>query len=241
MAKSALEESLAAAQDEVTTLKQQAMTVEESIAALQAQLDETQQCADAAAEHVRFLEEKAEQENAAHETAVAELSAKIDDLNVQAANAARAAEEAMAAAIADHAASMEQAKCEKEALEAVNAALEVTKTELEARVAQAAGALNASDELKELRRKYKEETTRLNLALKSASHGSKGTERAADKAQKEMEKLRNQVKDLEGKLRAALADKNKAQLEKAGVERELRMAKTKEEKLSKNLDKVCFF
>lgn len=110
--------------------------------------------------------------------------------------------------------------------------------ELEARVATAAGALNAADELKELRRKYKEETIRLNQALKSASMGSKGNEKAADRAQKDIDRLRNQVKDLEGKLRVAVQDKNNAQMEKAGVERELRQFKAQHEKLSKNMDKV---
>ena len=40
------------------------------------------------------------------------------------------------------------------------------------------------------RRKYKEETTRLNQQLKSASHGSKATDKQADRLQKEIDKLR---------------------------------------------------
>lgn len=40
------------------------------------------------------------------------------------------------------------------------------------------------------RRKYKEETTRLNQQLKSASMGSKANDKAADRLQKEVDKLR---------------------------------------------------
>jgi len=39
-------------------------------------------------------------------------------------------------------------------------------------------------------RKYKEETTRLNQQLKSASMGSKANDKAADRLQKEVDKLR---------------------------------------------------
>lgn len=42
----------------------------------------------------------------------------------------------------------------------------------------------------ESRQKYKEETTRLNQALKSASMGSKANDKAADRLQKEVDKLR---------------------------------------------------
>lgn len=42
----------------------------------------------------------------------------------------------------------------------------------------------------ELRRKYKDETTRLNQALKSASVGSKATDKQADRLQKDIDKLR---------------------------------------------------
>ena len=40
------------------------------------------------------------------------------------------------------------------------------------------------------RQKYKEETTRLNQQLKSASMGSKANDKAADRLQKEVDKLR---------------------------------------------------
>ena len=40
------------------------------------------------------------------------------------------------------------------------------------------------------RRKYKEETTRLTAQLRSTSAGTKGTEKVADRMQKEIDKLR---------------------------------------------------
>ena len=40
------------------------------------------------------------------------------------------------------------------------------------------------------RRKYKDEVARLNQALKSASAGSRATDKAADRAAKEVDKLR---------------------------------------------------
>ena len=40
------------------------------------------------------------------------------------------------------------------------------------------------------RRKYKEETAKLNQQLKSTSMGSKGNEKEADRLKKEIEKLR---------------------------------------------------
>ena len=42
----------------------------------------------------------------------------------------------------------------------------------------------------------------------------------------------------EGRLRSAIADKNSFQLEKAGLERELKAARSQAEKLTKNMDKV---
>lgn len=39
--------------------------------------EETQQCKDAAAEHVSFLEEKAEQEAAAHEAALSDIQNQL--------------------------------------------------------------------------------------------------------------------------------------------------------------------
>ena len=88
------------------------------------------------------------------------------------------------------------------------------------------------------RRKYKEETARLNQQLKSASMGSKGTEKQADRLQKEIDKLRGKLVESEAKLRTAVQDKTNSQLEKAGVERELKALRAQAEKLTKNMDKV---
>ncbi len=49
---------------------------------------------------------------------------------------------------------------------------------------------------------------------------------------------RQKATEQEGKLRAAIADKNNFQLEKAGLERELKALRSQAEKLTKNMDKV---
>lgn len=51
---------------------------------------------------------------------------------------------------------------------------------------------------------------------------------------------RQKVSEQEGKLRSAIADKNTFQMEKAGLERELKAARAQAEKLTKNMDKVCW-
>lgn len=226
-ARGELEAAVEAGAQQILQLKGEVESLQESVATLEAQLKETQECADAAAEHVKFLEEKAEQEAASAEAEKKELEAATEALRQE-----------MAAAAEIHAAAMETAALEREAMEGVNAALEAAKAELEGKVALAAASLTAAEELKELKRKYKEEVARLNQALKSASMGSKGTEKAADRAAKETDRLRGQVKDLEGKLRAALADKNTAQLDKAAVERELRGARAQLDKLSKSMSRI---
>ena len=78
----------------------------------------------------------------------------------------------------------------------------------------------------------------MNQQLKSASMGSKGTEKQADRLQKEIDKLRGKLVESEAKLRTAVQDKTNSQLEKAGVERELKALRAQAEKLTKNMDKV---
>lgn len=77
----------------------------------------------------------------------------------------------------------------EEALSKRRAAQEQVK-QLEEKLVAAAGGLAAAEELKELRRRHKEDVARLTLALKSANQGFKGNEKASDRAQKEAEKLR---------------------------------------------------
>ena len=227
-AKAAVEASLNAREADVEQLQGELEVQREAHAALVAQQEETQACADAAAQHVLFLEEKAETEAAEAEKEKKTFEDQLEGVRGEMASAEEAHSTALAAAAE-----------EREALSAVNAALEEAKAELEAKVAIAAGAINAAEELKELRRKYKDETARLNQALKSASVGSKGTERAADKAVKETERMRTQIKDLEGKVRSAVADKNTAQMEKAALDRELGAARAQVDKLSKNMSKIA--
>lgn len=131
-----------------------------------------------------------------------------------------------------------EAKLQYDALVHVKRGLEQQKTEMEAKLAQAAGALHAAEELKELRRKYKEDTTKLSQQLKSASMGSKGTEKEAEKLKKEIDKLRHKGSETEAKLRTAIQDKNNFQIEKAAVERELKIMRSQAEKLTKNMDKI---
>lgn len=216
-AKGAAEATLAEQSQEIVALHEEIASLKETIEALQSQMEETQACADAAAEHVRFLEEKQEAELAAVEEEKKVMESKADELR----------------------AALDAAALEKEAMAGVSAALEKAKEELEVKVTIAAGAIHAAEELKELRRKYKDEVARLNQALKSATAGSKGTEKAADRAAKETERLRNQIKEVEGKLRTAVAEKTSAQLEKAAVERELRAAKAQLEKSNKNVSRIA--
>ncbi|MBX9448666.1 MAG: hypothetical protein KL787_02625 [Taibaiella sp.] len=227
-AKSATEEALAAREADFERLNVELSAQQEAQTALTAELEETKACADAAAQHVQFLEEKAENEAAEAEKEKHALQEQIESLRAE-----------MVTAAEGHSTALAAVGEEKEALVAVNTALEAAKIELEGKVALAAASINAAEELKELRRKYKDETARLNLALKSASAGSKGTEKAADRAAKDTERLRNQIKDLEGKLRTAIADKNSAQMEKAAVDRELRGAKAQLDKLGKTVSRIA--
>ncbi|MBX9448646.1 MAG: hypothetical protein KL787_02525 [Taibaiella sp.] len=227
-AKSATEEALAAREADFERLNAELSAQQEAQTALTAELEETKACADAAAQHVQFLEEKAENEAVEAEKEKNALQEQIESLRAE-----------MVTAAEGHSTALAAVGEEKGALVAVNTALEAAKTELEGKVALAAASINAAEELKELRRKYKDETARLNLALKSAGAGSKGTEKAADRAAKDTERLRNQIKDLEGKLRTAIADKNSAQMEKAAVDRELRGAKAQLDKLGKTVSRIA--
>jgi len=227
-AKTDIEDALAKREADFERLQSEVTAQQEAQTVLTAELEETKACADAAAQHVQFLEEKAESEAAEAEKEKQALQEQIKSIRAE-----------MVIAAEDHATAVAAVGEEKEALVAVNTALEAAKTELEGKVALAAASLNAAEELKDLKRKYKDETSRLNLALKSASAGSRGTEKAADRAAKDTERLRNQIKDLEGKLRTAVADKNSAQMEKAAVDRELRGAKAQLDKLGKSVSRIA--
>jgi uncharacterized protein (DUF3084 family) len=79
----------------------------------------------------------------------------------------------------------------------------------------------------------------LSAQLKSAKIGSKGNEKAVERATKDSTRLKNQIKELETKLRKAIADKSSLQSDRATLEREHRTTKAQLERLSKNAEKAA--
>ena len=69
--------------------------------------------------------------------------------------------------------------------------------------------------------------------------GSKGNERAAERASKDTNRLKNQIQDLEIKLKKAISEKSALQSEKATLDREHRTAKASLEKLNKNAERAA--
>lgn len=92
------------------------------------------------------------------------------------AEAAKAAEDAAAA--------------EAERMRKLLAGSAAEKAELEAKVARAAGALKAADDLREARQKHREEVTKLKQELSSLQSSSKGGMQAVDRTKKDLEKTR---------------------------------------------------
>lgn len=219
----AIEEKVAVIKNMSNEMK--AMT--EKCDELTAQVEEAQACADAAAAHVRFLEEKAECEAISFGKEKEEMEQRHQDELKLSEEANKELEKLL-----------ENAKLENEAIQEVNKVLEVNNSELEGRIKFASSTINAVDELRDLKRKHKDEVARLNLALKTASAGSRGSEKAADRASKETERLKKQLKEAESKLRAAAAGRSSAQSEKAAIERELRTAKAQVEKLNKTVKRI---
>ena len=195
---------------------------------LRAQLEEVQACADAASAHVRFLEDKAEQED--HEA-----NACIQKMEDEHQEKIRAMEMALR-----HQEDLcEKSKLDLNALETENASLKDRNDSLEKRIELASSTLNAVDELKDLRKKHKEEVAKLNAQIRQATVGSKGNERAAERAAKDTNRLKNQIQDLETKLKKAVAEKSALQSEKAALDREHRSAKASLEKLNKNANRAA--
>jgi hypothetical protein len=50
---------------------------------------------------------------------------------------------------------------------------------------------------------------------------------------------RQRLQDVEAKLKAAVQDKNGEQMEKAALEREVKTLRAQNDRISKNIDKVC--
>lgn len=157
---------------------------------------------------------KAEAQKATHalETTLSETKATLEQTTTDAATAQRA-------------------------WDAERTTLTTRVSELQARVDAAAAALHAADELRELKKKHKQEMAALTAQLKGATAASKGGEREGERLKKETDKLRDKIKSLEEALRGAKVEKTNALLEKANVERELKGLKDRAERLTKNLER----
>eukprot|EP00890_Picochlorum_soloecismus_P005045 jgi/Picsp_1/5541/NSC_02900-R1_protein len=214
-------------EEEVELLNNKVRELQSKMEELNAQMEETQACADAASSHIRFLEEKSEKE-------VEEAEVERQRLVAQHQQEAESFEQA----IKQQEMLLETAKLENEALQAVNQALEESNDQLEKRVKYASSTLNAADELRELKRKHKEEISRLNQSLKTANLNNRCQDKSIEKASKECDRIRNQLKDAESKLKAEVVERSNAQSEKAATERELRTLKAKLEKVTKSLDRL---
>lgn len=212
---------------EVESLNNQVRDLQSKIEELNAQMEETQACADAASSHIRFLEEKSEKE-------AEEAELERQKLVAQHQQEAESFEQA----IKQQEMLLETAKLENEAFQEVNQALEESNDQLEKRIKYASSTLNAADELRELKRKHREEISRLNQSLKTANLNNKCQEKSIEKSSKECDRIRNQLKDAESKLKAEVVERSNAQSEKAATERELRTVKAKLEKVTKSLDRL---
>ena len=194
----------------------------------EAQIAELQACADAASAHVRFLEEKADQESQDKEAAIAELEARQAEKVQSMENALRVLED-----------TCEKSKLEVDALQSESKVLKDENDALLKRIGMASGTLNALDELRNLKKKHREEVGKLHAQIRNLTVGSKGNERAAERACKDTNRLKNQIQELETKLKKAIAAKSALQSEKAAMDREYRTAKACLEKLNKNAERAA--
>lgn len=201
---------------------------DELVSVYEEQIAELQACADAASAHVRYLEDKADQETRDKETAIAELEAS-HALRVQ----------SIEKSLRDLEDTCERSKLEIEALQSERQALKEENDGLLKRIGLASGTLNALDELRDLKAKHREEVSKLNGQIRSLTVGSKGNERAADRAAKDTNRLKSQIQDLETKLKKAISEKSALQSEKATLDREHRAAKASLEKLNKAVDRAA--
>lgn len=193
----------------------------------EAQIAELQACADAAAAHVRYLEDKADQETRDKETTIAELESRHADTVQSMEKSLRDLEDTCA-----------RSKLEIDALQSERQALKDDNHGLLNRIGLASGTLNALDELRDLKVKHREEMSKLNAQIRSLTVGSKGNERAVDRAARDTNRLKSQIQDLEIKLKKVISEKSALQSEKATLDREHRTAKTILEKLNKTVDRA---
>jgi centromeric protein E len=192
------------------------------------QIAEIQACADAASAHVQYLEEVAEQQNREKEAIIMDLKLQYDSKIQSLETTMRGLED-----------TCEKSKLEIDALQSETLAAKEENDALLKRITLASGTLNAMDELREIKKRHREEINRLNSQLKSMSAGSKGNERAAERAAKETTRLKNQIQDFETKLKKVVSEKSALQSEKAKLDRELRTAKASLEKLNKNAERAA--
>lgn len=225
--KSEIEQSLREKASQLGKLQEAYDEIKTNEISLQNQIDELQACADAATEHIKFIEDKAEMELQTMEDEKTSIQNELQKLREHVEKAAK-----------EHTIAVQSFNEEREALMGVNNALENAKKELEGKLSSVAGALKAADDLKELRRKHKDEVMRLNQALKAANIDSKGNVKAVDRASKEAERLKQQIAELEKKYQTVLSEKSSVQLEKAAGDRELRQTKDKLEKMCKSMDRM---
>jgi centromeric protein E len=199
----------------------------EIVSNYEAQIAELQACADAASAHVRYLEDKADQETREKETAIAELETRHAQML-----------QSMEKSLRDLEDTCERSKLEIDALQSDRQALKEENDGLLKRIGLASGTLNALDELRDLKAKHRDEVSKLNAQIRSLTVGSKGNERAADRAAKDTNRLKSQILDLEVKLKKAISEKSALQSEKAMLDREYRTAKASLEKLNKTVERA---
>ncbi|MEW5312718.1 MAG: hypothetical protein WDW38_004331 [Sanguina aurantia] len=105
------------------------------------------------------------------------------------------------------------------------------------RLAEAAGALRAKDELKEERSRHKAEMAATKSELQKLQLDSKTGSKGKELAQKEIETLKKQIVETQAKLKAALADRVAAVADKANLERAMKQSKSQALTLEKTLEK----
>ncbi|GAX77261.1 hypothetical protein CEUSTIGMA_g4707.t1 [Chlamydomonas eustigma] len=108
---------------------------------------------------------------------------------------------------------------------------------LQAKVAEAAGALKAKEELREERLKFKQETAALKSDLQKLQLESKTGNKGVELATKEIDALKKRLTDTETKLKVAVSDKQAAVAEKATLEKQVKQQQGQKLLIEKNLEK----
>lgn len=125
------------------------------------------------------------------------------------------------------------AKVQEEQLEV----LRVQVAEQGAKLAEAAGALNAKEELREARMKHKQELAAVKGELQKLQVQSKSGEKTKGQLEKEMDNCKKKLVEVETKLRAALQEKQQALQDKVQFERQWKQLSSQQNMIEKNLQK----